>query len=57
MELFFQTALLYHTYGKLNSDKSNVMVCHALTANSDAEAGWGYRRKGFLTFEIFYRLR
>lgn len=31
----------YHTYGKLNDDKSNVIwVCHALTANSDAEDWW-----------------
>ncbi len=30
----------YHTYGRLNADKSNVVwVCHALTANSDV-AGW-----------------
>jgi homoserine O-acetyltransferase len=32
--------IAYHTYGKMNADKSNVVwVCHALTANSDA-AGW-----------------
>jgi homoserine O-acetyltransferase len=32
--------ITYHTYGRLNKDKSNVVwVCHALTANSDA-AGW-----------------
>jgi homoserine O-acetyltransferase/O-succinyltransferase len=32
--------IVYHTYGKLNADKSNVVwVCHALTANADA-AGW-----------------
>lgn len=31
----------YHTYGKLNADKSNVVwVCHALTANSDAADWW-----------------
>ena len=36
-----QINIAYHTYGKLNSDKSNVIwVCHALTANSDAEAWW-----------------
>ncbi len=31
----------YHTYGKCNSDKSNVIwVCHALTANSDVKEWW-----------------
>ena len=31
----------YHTYGKLNEDKSNVIwVCHALTANSDVFDWW-----------------
>ncbi len=31
----------YHTYGKLNKDKSNVIwVCHALTANSDVFEWW-----------------
>src|SRR5882724_50418 len=29
--------IAYHTYGRLNADRSNVVwVCHALTANSDA---------------------
>jgi len=33
--------LAYSTYGKLNKDKSNVIwICHALTANSDAESWW-----------------
>jgi homoserine O-acetyltransferase len=33
--------IVYHTYGKLNSDKSNVVwICHALTANSDAADWW-----------------
>jgi len=33
--------LAYHTYGKLNSAKDNVIwICHALTANSDAENWW-----------------
>lgn len=28
--------IAYHTYGRLNDDRSNVVwVCHALTANSD----------------------
>jgi homoserine O-acetyltransferase len=36
-----QLSIAYHTYGELNSNKSNVIwVCHALTANSDAEAWW-----------------
>ena len=31
----------YHTYGQLNSDRSNVVwVCHALTANSDVVSWW-----------------
>ncbi len=31
----------YHTYGKLNARKDNVVwVCHALTANSDAADWW-----------------
>ena len=33
--------IVYHTYGQLNKDKSNVIwICHALTANSDAEDWW-----------------
>lgn len=33
--------LTFHTYGTLNSDKSNVVwVCHALTANSDVFDWW-----------------
>src|SRR5580704_6634700 len=33
--------IAYHTYGTLNQDGSNVVwVCHALTANSDAEDWW-----------------
>ncbi|MEM6769198.1 MAG: homoserine O-acetyltransferase [Bacteroidota bacterium] len=31
----------YHTYGELNAARDNVIwVCHALTANSDAEDWW-----------------
>lgn len=33
--------ITYHTYGKLNKNKSNVIwVCHALTANSDVFDWW-----------------
>lgn len=36
-----QLEIAYHTYGKLNADKSNVIwVCHALTANSDVFDWW-----------------
>jgi homoserine O-acetyltransferase/O-succinyltransferase len=42
--------LAYHTYGKLNKEKDNVIwICHALTANSDAENWWpGLIGKGML---------
>lgn len=42
--------IAYHTWGKLNNDASNVIwICHALTANSDAEAWWpGMVGKGLL---------
>ena len=33
--------IAYHTYGKLNSSRDNVVwVCHALTANSDVADWW-----------------
>lgn len=33
--------IAYHTYGKLNQERSNVVwICHALTANSDAADWW-----------------
>ncbi len=39
IQLPFQLA--YHTYGKLNADRSNAKwVFHALTANSDAQDWW-----------------
>jgi homoserine O-acetyltransferase/O-succinyltransferase len=35
------TDVVYHTYGTLNSDRSNVVwFCHALTANSDVMDWW-----------------
>ena len=37
----FPFELAYHTYGRLNSEKSNVKwVFHALTASSDVESWW-----------------
>lgn len=36
-----ELTLAYHTFGKLNKEKSNVIwVCHALTANSDVADWW-----------------
>jgi homoserine O-acetyltransferase/O-succinyltransferase len=36
-----EVTIAYHTYGTLNTDKSNVVwVCHALTANADAATWW-----------------
>ncbi len=33
--------ITYHTWGKLNKEADNVIwICHALTANSDAESWW-----------------
>lgn len=33
--------IAFHTYGKLNPEKTNVIwVCHALTANSDVQSWW-----------------
>jgi homoserine O-acetyltransferase/O-succinyltransferase len=38
---FAEVNIAYHTYGKLNEAKDNVVwVCHALTANSDARDWW-----------------
>lgn len=36
-----ELTIAYHTYGRLNADRSNVVwVCHALTANSDVADWW-----------------
>lgn len=36
-----QPVIAYNTYGKLNENKDNVIfICHALTANSDADDWW-----------------
>ncbi|HJU46103.1 MAG TPA: homoserine O-acetyltransferase [Chitinophagaceae bacterium] len=36
-----ELTIAYHTYGTMNAAKNNVVwVCHALTANSDAEDWW-----------------
>lgn len=38
---FKQLALAYHTFGKLNEDKSNVVwICHAFSANSNPTEWW-----------------
>lgn len=40
-ELIHELEIAYHTYGNLNRDSDNVIwICHALTANSDAENWW-----------------
>ena len=42
--------IAYHSYGKLNANKDNVIwICHALTANSDVKEWWpGMVGKGML---------
>ena len=40
-EILPELQIAYHTYGKLNPEKNNVVwVCHALTANSDVFDWW-----------------
>ncbi len=45
-----QITIAYHSYGKLNATRDNVIwICHALTANSDVEEWWpGMIGKGLL---------
>lgn len=39
--LLEQPVIAYHTYGTLNKNRDNVIfICHALTANSDADDWW-----------------
>ena len=38
---FPELTIAYHTYGRLNKERNNVVwVCHALTANSDVAEWW-----------------
>lgn len=40
-EQLAQIEIAYHTYGKLNREKDNVVwICHALTANADVADWW-----------------
>jgi len=40
-EQLAQIEIAYHTYGKLNRKKDNVVwICHALTANADVADWW-----------------
>ena len=40
-EILPSLKVAYHTFGRLNNDRSNVAwVCHALTANSDVADWW-----------------
>ncbi len=45
-----ELTIAYHSYGRLNASKDNVIwICHALTANSDAQDWWpGMIGKGLL---------
>ena len=49
--------IAYHSFGRMNADKSNVVwVCHALTANSDAADWWPgvVGEKGFMNPEKYF---
>jgi homoserine O-acetyltransferase len=40
-EILQELTIAYHSYGQLNPNKDNVIwICHALTANSDAQEWW-----------------
>lgn len=40
-ETITEPVIAYHTYGTLNKNRDNViLICHALTANSDADDWW-----------------
>lgn len=40
-EVLPSVTIAYHTFGKMNADRSNIVwVCHALTANSDVADWW-----------------
>lgn len=43
-------SIAYHTFGKLNPQRSNaIWVCHALTANSDVADWWPHTVETGLT--------
>ena len=46
----YEITIAYHSYGQLNENRDNVIwICHALTANSDAQEWWpGMIGKGLL---------
>lgn len=50
-EILPELTVVFHTFGSLNADRSNVVwVCHALTANSDVSDWWPHtvENDGFL---------
>src|SRR5687767_3780945 len=49
-DILQELTIAYHSYGQLNANKDNVIwICHALTANSDAQDWWpGMIGKGLL---------
>ncbi len=49
--------IAYHTYGRMNADRSNIIwVCHALTADSDVQGWWEHtvERGKFLDPERYF---